>query len=556
MRLLNAATRTCRRLWADRRGAIAPMAAVSLIPALIGVGAAMDVSRLISSKTALQDAVDSANLALGRMPQTSTTAEMQDKARAWIEANTSEAGIQNLVVKPPVRTTGQIQLDVTGRVPTTFSQFLGLDFMAVEGHSTVKYGTSHVELALVLDNTGSMAQDGKLDALKVAANTLVNSLEASSNLSGDANALKIGVVPFSMTVNVGSQYKGQITWLRGDMPAAYGSSADVVGGSTHPDRFLLFTALNNPWQGCVESRPQPYDISDAPPNATKPETMFVPFFAPDEPDAGYYKLGSSTYYMNSNDNGSRTSYNNYISDAYTSDTTGSSNNITSPSNGSQRWLQRQQNVAKYVSTSFSSSAGYWGGSDKVGPNSGCDVTSLQRLTTDMSAVRTKLSKMIAVGDTEIPLGLVWGWHLLSPNTPFADGVAYNTAGTLKIVVLVTDGQNTYNSNNNPNASFYTAYAYAAAQRIAGSTSAAATASALDDRLTQLCANMKTPKNTDGNDHVIIYTVPVGVTDANIKSRLQACASKPEYYIDVANAAGLQGAFANIAGSISGLRVAH
>ena len=549
--------RRARSLWADRRGAIAPMAAVMLIPLMIGVGAAVDISRLVSSKTALQDAVDSAALAVARMPAGATSAEMQAKAQAWINANTSEAGLTSLVVRTPVRTLGQVQIDVSAQVPTTFAQILGVTMMDLTGHSTVKYGTSHVELALVLDNTGSMAQDGKLDALKTAAASLVDSLEQSSKQSTDPDALKIGVVPFSMTVNIGSGYQTQSLtqpWLVGKMPDAYGSSADVVGpAGVHPDRFLLFKALNNTqWKGCVESRPMPYDISDAAPDVSKPATLFVPFFAPDEPDPGYYSYSGAVYYHYSNTSGQISSNNNYLNDNYIN--TQENADLLNRNKGSSAWLARQTNQAKYLGAPKAGTNPVWG--DAVGPNSGCNIASLQRLTTDMSAVRSKLTQMVATGDTEIPLGLVWGWHLLSPNGPFADGTPYNKAGTLKIVVLVTDGQNTYGASNNLNLSSYTAYAYAAAQRISGSGTAAATASALDDRLSQLCANMKSPRNDDGNDHVIIYTVPVGVTDANIKSRLQTCASKPEYYIDVANASGLQGAFSNIAGSISGLRVAH
>ena len=150
---------------------------------------------------------------------------------------------------------------------------------------------------------------------------------------------------------------------------------------------------------------------------------------------------------------------------------------------------------------------------------------------------------------------MWGWHVLSPNPPFADGTAYGTTGTIKVVVLVTDGANTYGSSANPNFSHYTALGYAANKRIDSSGTASGTASALNSRLSALCSNMKT-KNADGTWKINIYTVPLEVTDTGIKSLLQGCVTDPANYLDVASSSDLASAFANIAGSISALRVAH
>ena len=57
-------------------------------------------------------------------------------------------------------------------------------------------------------------------------------------------------------------------------------------------------------------------------------------------------------------------------------------------------------------------------------------------------------------------------------------------------------------------------------------------------------------------NIVIYTVPVEVTDTGIKSLLQNCASSAANYIDVASSSQLQAAFTNIAGSISAIRIAQ
>ena len=37
----------------------------------------------------------------------------------------------------------------------------------------------------------------------------------------------------------------------------------------------------------------------------------------------------------------------------------------------------------------------------------------------MAEVKAKLNSMVAVGDTNIPMGLMWGWHTILPNAPFS-----------------------------------------------------------------------------------------------------------------------------------------
>ena len=543
-----------QRLWTDRRGAIAPMVAVSLVPLLISVGVAVDVGRLVASRSSLQDATDAANLALARMPATTPTSVLQAKAKEWILANVTDPAIRSsLVVDAPQRTTGEIKLSTNGQMATSFSGLLGVSTMQVFGNSTVKYGTSHIELALVLDNTGSMAADGKLDALKSASKSLVKQLSDSAKVSGDPNALKIGVVPFSISVNVGTQYQNA-AWMTGVQPSAYGADLFTSGSR---DRFQYFGKMLTTWGGCVESRPMPYDIQDTGATSANGASMFVPFFAPDEPDDVVNYNGQNYGYGNDylNDDSS------YAGKAFD----------LMQGNGRYVWQDKQGDPGKYklapIRTVQSALGPY-----PVGPNSGCGTAPLLRMTTDMNSVNAKLDNMVAYGNTHVPLGLVWGWHLISPNSPFSDGSAYNAAGVIKIVVLVTDGANTYTTNannqlcksgstinycnNSPfnkiktNDSNYTGYGYVWQKRIANDAgSSSDMVDAMNDRLAKLCTNMKAQK-------IQMYTVPVQVTEAGIKSLLKACATDDDHYIDVASADDLEDAFSNIAGSISGLRVAH
>ncbi len=124
-----------------------------------------------------------------------------------------------------------------------------------------------------------------------------------------------------------------------------------------------------------------------------------------------------------------------------------------------------------------------------------------RAATQREAVKTKLGQMIAVGNTNVAMGLAWSWHTLSNNPPFADGVdpvSTNGKKTTKVIVLLTDGDNTNDVTNNPNKSIYTGYGYIAQGRLKNASGTALTASssatdrrdAIDSREKLLCKNAK------------------------------------------------------------------
>lgn len=148
---------------------------------------------------------------------------------------------------------------------------------------------------------------------------------------------------------------------------------------------------------------------------------------------------------------------------------------------------------------------------------------LARLTTDDSSIKSQIDNMVATGETYISSGLMWGWRVLNPATPFADGVAYNsTPKTKKIMILMTDGFNTRSQSSTNHD---------------GSDSTAA-----DQALGQLCAAVKAPG-------VELYTIDFEVNNTASKALLQGCASGFDHYYDAKDAAALTDAFNNIASSV-------
>jgi Flp pilus assembly protein TadG len=514
-----------RGFMTSRTGAIAPMFALLAVPMVIGLGAAVDIGRATTSRNNLQDALDATGLALSHLPSSTPAATVQTDAQQWLNANLHDGSISNISLSVST-STQQVTLTANATINTTFASLAGISQVPVVSHTTVQWGLSHIELALVLDNTGSMADDNKINTLMSSANSLVTTLATTANTSNDPNALKISVVPFSDTVNVGSSYQSA-NWITGVMPSAYG--ADEFS-TPLTNRFSLFAATKTTWGGCVESRPQPYDVQDTAPNPSTPATMFIPFFAPDEPDDNTIVSGSSTR------NG-RTTYTYYTFP----------NNYLSETLNNGNWQQEEELVTKYITapiTGTNPSTGY-----QYGPNAGCSgLQSLLRLTTNTTAVQAKINAMNAIGDTNIPMGLMWGWHTLSPNAPFGDGVAYGTPNTTKIVVLLTDGMNTETNSGNPNASYYSGLGYIWQGRMGLNVNSTATQvqAAMDARQVLLCNNMKA-------QGIVIYTVQID-TPGTAPAALSGCASDSTKFYDVQDVSNLNSAFQSIAGSIGHLRI--
>ena len=77
---------------------------------------------------------------------------------------------------------------------------MGYSNLNIGSTSTVKWGNSRLRVALVLDNTGSMASAGKMDALKTATKNLLDQLKNAATTNGD---VYVSIIPFSKDVNIG-----------------------------------------------------------------------------------------------------------------------------------------------------------------------------------------------------------------------------------------------------------------------------------------------------------------------------------------------------------------
>lgn len=513
-----------RNFWRNQRGGVATLFAIALIPMIGATGAAVDYSRIAEVRTRLADALDAGVLAVGTQPPMS-----DEKARTavdgWVAAHMRDTPFK---LESLVQTDDSIRGDATAEVPMTIGRILGVDKIVVSVTSQVTRSLGKVELVLVLDNTGSM-KGTKIATLISAATQLVDSLAKATKNPDD---LRIGLVPFSQTVNVGPTYAGA-KWIdaAGDSAAA---RSLFLGQKVN--RFDLFKQVGATWGGCVETRPMPYEITDAV-DAKNPDSLYVPYFAPDEPGTK-----SDNTYNNS-----------YLSDSSLAAIQAKLGIGAIAS--ANAWKYLQGDVLKYAAgaprTGTTGALGY-----KYGPNSGCEIAPLQRLTSDTDAVKKAISKMIAQGNTDIPAGLAWGWNVLSPAGPFADGKPYKDSEWTKVVVLMTDGNNENNEGNAKDESYYSGIGYMWQGRMDATSGTKSKRTTLrDQRLAAMCSKVKDAGNTkaDDPDTVVMYTIRVEVKNGS-SSVLKDCASDEHKFYDVQNVNKLVAVFNEIGGSIQKLRI--
>jgi hypothetical protein len=259
--------------------------------------------------------------------------------------------------------------------------------------------------------------------------------------------------------------------------------------------------------------------------------LFVPYFAPDEPDRDSGGGGSSG--SGGGGGGGGTNYlNNYTGDIVPGTV-----------------QVRQRSILKYVLNLSVSGAG---------PNYNCVTRAIQPMTNDKATIQTAISGMIADGNTVIPAGLAWGWHLVSPNEPFTQGAPYGTPNVSKIIILLTDGENSINGGGNGhNKGAFSAYGYPAEGGHLGTNlNAGGPEAALDDKTRTLCTNIKADQDGDPNNiDITLYTIGFGVAKGSrIDNLLSECATDPSKRFLSPSTAELRGVFEKIAVGLNQLRL--
>jgi Flp pilus assembly protein TadG len=248
----------------DKSGNVVITFAIALIPVIGLTGAAVDYSRANSAKSAMQAATDAAALILSKEAQSLDSGQLKAKALSYFNANFNHTDVTNIVVTPvftqPAQ--GNFTLDITssGTVKTTFAAIM-TPSLDIGAKSQVNWGMKKLELALALDNTGSMAWSNKMTNLKAASKSLLSTLQKAAKKDGD---VKVAIIPFDTTVNLGTSYKDQ-PWFDIDSIDCNGWKS---GSGCNKSNWKSY------WEGCVRDRTYPYDTTDEAPDSSKSKALF------------------------------------------------------------------------------------------------------------------------------------------------------------------------------------------------------------------------------------------------------------------------------------------
>jgi len=567
-----------RRLARDRRGNVALLFAFLSIPMLMMGGAAIDYGFATRLETKLQAATDSTALLLCQTASNTSTAALNTLAQTTM---TGAMGTTNLVVDPLTITSNPRQITLTAhKVSTTF-------FGKLTGTTRMNPGATSqcatplpktFEIALVLDNTGSMAESSggqsKLQAVQQAATNFVNYVYTNSSFS---SATRISIVPFAGAVAVNPTTYQNASWIdQNGQSSLHWTNVLSPSGSNFTSRFDIFRKLKSSsgnsswgWGGCLEMLPYPLNTQDSAPTSGNKDSYYVPLFAPDEPGDA-----SSTYRGYTDSTGTYYSYNSYIDDD------NSTNYGSCAINKSLSYDASLGRACKYVIPLNATSSTYVGIPN--GPNFGCTTQPLLPLTTDQTALKTLINNMAPLGSTNIFEGLMWGWRTLSPKSVFSSAYASinpatsppasytatssssNASSINKIIILMTDGTNSWTANPNaPTGSLYFAAGYfqnanqssanprmppAPYQNVSDSNSARA---ALDALTATACTNAKA---VNISIYTIGFSIPTDPIDSAGQTLLKNCASSASQFFIANNSNDLISAFQKIQASIGALRL--
>jgi Flp pilus assembly protein TadG len=302
--------------------------------------------------------------------------------------------------------------------------------------------------------------------------------------------------------------------------------------------FDLFDQISNVrWGGCVEARTDKrsngtvvdFDTLDTLPTKTDADTLFVPFFWPDEADDG--RIGSYPF------------VNNFMADV------GESLPWTPSS-----WARMLSWGYGQIPTKYDGRPAQISSTDEytLGPNRGCPEPLLP-LSKDSELIGQKIDSLLLTqgGGTVLSEGVSWGWRVLSPTQPFDQ--ASTNPNTRRVMVVMTDGENQLSRNpqggtaylDGPTISDYNAYGYLRDGRLR--TTFEQAEEDLDAKTLSACAGAR-------NAGIEIYTVLFRSTNSRAIANLKACAGVDDHFYTADDAAALNGVFAGIASSIGRYRL--
>lgn len=538
--------------WAKRReGSIALYMAL-LVPVLTAtIGLGIDLAENYMVKERLARALDAAALAAAGSVGLSD-AQMQARVDAFMAANYPPGKIGAYYNVKLTRNGDYVTVTGSADLDTVFMRVLGSQFNTLTSQATskVQLQVQGIEVAMVLDNTGSMdykpsgSTKTNIQALKDSSADFVNIMFSKAAKPED---IRIGLVPYANSVRIGLYGLGKIPDpLTGEATGTYNGgskfitlpSGKSIGDGTRKNSSNTFyagmsgTTYNSTTK--VYSFSTTACTSSSNPASAKCTDM-------NYSDRWYgcvieHKTGGWDINSTNND-----PYPNDVRDDYTGpwetyrySSLGTGNtciawHCTSGAKTSTGCV----NANKFVCDTYNPVI-----TQSSQPNTSCPYANIMPLSSNQTSLLNAINTMQANGNTQGNTGMIWGWRLISPEAPFTEGSAWGSLDWKKAVIMMTDGDNTWDSNYSE---------YWLSKR---STSMSDTT--LDSRFKEVCQGLK-------DKNVLIYTVvfksQVDPTQAT-KDMYKGCATDSTKYFYAPTQAGLQTVFEQIAHELSNLHIAE
>lgn len=499
MRLLS----NCRRFFSDRKGNIAILFAFAVVPMFGIMGAALDYSMANMQRTALQAAADNTVLMLSKMMPLSND-EIQTKGWKIFQANMGSTPLQYSAANLTIASTanGKLTLQVDTEYPLTLggimSKMFGTSpYMPVDVHSEVQWGNTRLRIALVLDNTGSMDDDGKMDALKTATAGLLTKLQA---VAKDPEDVYISIIPFSKDVNIGALSNDPATGL-----PMYQGSGFIYWDNAAKDDNKSWDARNGSCSisgnsnraSCVADTKDIGTCSD--PQYTRKRRC--------EDNSGMWTPNVVNGVWTVADH---STWNGCVTDRGTP---------SGPSPSTQVGYDQKVDLPS-------------GSDETLWPAEQFSSCTLQivGLINNWTTLDTTVQAMTPVGNTNQPIGLVWGWQSLVGGGPLSVPAIDPNYAYSQTIILMSDGQNTQNR--------WTSSASSIDNRMQNGTA---------PDISGTCQNIKSA-------NVTIYAVQVNTGGDPTSTLMKNCASSPSMFFELKTANELVDTFDQIGSALANIHI--
>jgi Flp pilus assembly protein TadG len=518
----------------ERRGNVALIFSLSIIPIVIAGGAGIDLSRTLAARNALQYALDAAALAVATSnppPSDLSSDQQQTIAQNYFNANYHLGA--SFGAPTPVQVTvteSTAVVTTTLDVPTTLMRVAFIDSVPLNSSSTATWGQTKLWVSLVLDNTGSMCEpgsqpcatpdeDSKMAALQTATHDLLTVLESASAHDGD---VQVALIPFVKDVNVGSSNYNQswIDWTLWDTKNGSCTISNKRSQSSCESAGSCSISGNNSKNSCesdttgvCSNGAQTSEWSCENNKACSKSQYTSKNSCENHSGVWWYGTwtvtGHGVWTAGVWTPADHSTWNGCVMDR------GDSSGPSTPAYDTTNTTPGSSSASKFPADQFSSCP------EAITP-----------LGYDWDDLSDKVDAMTAAGNTNQTIGLAWGWHALTDGAPLNPGTL--PGNTTPVIILMTDGLNTENR-------------WSSSQ------------SSIDTRMGEACTNFKNWQYdaSDSSKKPILYVVQVDIDgDDGISTVLQNCATSTSKYYHLTTAGATVTVFNQIATEITNMRVSQ